>query len=89
VEPRRLSLLLLLLLLLPPFLHVQDKSHALKFVDFLASVTPLRSKAAKQLVSEDVQNGLMKYKFSYAVELVPVCKVGRMWRQYLRLGCRL
>lgn len=35
-----------------------DKSHAIKFMDFLASVTPLRSKAAKQLVSEDVQNGV-------------------------------
>jgi NMD protein affecting ribosome stability and mRNA decay/NACalpha-BTF3-like transcription factor len=54
--------------------HFSEKSHAFKFIDFLQSVTPLRYKIAKQLISEDVQNAFMKYKFTYAVDLVPLCK---------------
>ena len=37
-------------------------------------MTPLRSKVAKQLISEDSQSGSANYKFTHAVELVPLCK---------------
>jgi len=51
-----------------------ERSHALKFIDFLGSVVPTRSKAAKQLVSEDIHTANKNFKFTYAVEIVPLCR---------------
>ena len=51
-----------------------ERSHALKFIDFVTGVVPARSKAAKQLISEDVHEAIKNYKFAYAVEVVPLCK---------------
>ena len=51
-----------------------ERSHALKFIDFLAAVVPTRSRSAKQLISEDVQSAIRTYKFSYAVDIVPLCR---------------
>lgn len=51
-----------------------ERSHALKFIDFLSAVVPIRTKAAKQLISEDVQSAIKNYKFSYAAEIVPLCR---------------
>ena len=90
-----------------------ERSHAMKFLDFLQAVVsgashrekgwypracnggeysnavlkldlpfrrgrrsqvPVRFKHAKQLVSEDVQNAVMRYKHTMAVEIVPLCK---------------
>lgn len=51
-----------------------ERSHALKFIDFLNNVVPTRTKAAKQLISEDIQNADKNYKFTFSVEMVPLCK---------------
>lgn len=51
-----------------------DRSHALRFIDFLGSVVPIRTKAAKQLVSEDIHTSDRNYKFTYSVEIIPICK---------------
>ena len=51
-----------------------ERSHAVKFMDFLGTMVPTRWKSAKQLISEDIQNANKNYKFTYAVEVVPLCK---------------
>ncbi|PSK59263.1 60S ribosomal export protein NMD3 [Elsinoe australis] len=50
------------------------RNHAEKFVDFLTSVTPVRSKKSQELISQDVHTSVKSYKFSFSCELVPICK---------------
>jgi NMD protein affecting ribosome stability and mRNA decay len=51
-----------------------EKSHAMKFIDFVSAVIPTRTKSAKQLISEDIHLSLKNFKFTFAVEVVPLCK---------------
>jgi len=51
-----------------------SKAHALKFVDFLQSVVPTRHRADKQLVSHDIHTSTYNYKYTFSVEIAPVCK---------------
>jgi nonsense-mediated mRNA decay protein 3 len=50
------------------------RSHALKMVDFLNSVVAIRSRADKQLVSADHNSNTFNYKYTFSIELVPICK---------------
>ena len=54
--------------------YFPHRSKAQKFVDFLRSVVPTRSKSSKQLVSADLQNMTYNYKHTFAVEIMPICK---------------
>ncbi|TFY51571.1 hypothetical protein EVJ58_g10494 [Rhodofomes roseus] len=51
-----------------------SRSHAIKMVDFLTSVVPIRSKASEQLLSTDTHTSTANFKYTYSVEIVPVCK---------------
>jgi nonsense-mediated mRNA decay protein 3 len=51
-----------------------QRSHAIKMVEFLAGVVPVRSKGSEQLLSTDTHSGTANYKFTYSVEIVPICK---------------
>ncbi|CAL9729522.1 60S ribosomal export protein Nmd3p [Monosporozyma unispora] len=51
-----------------------QKNHAIKMVDFLNSYVPIKYKHSKELISKDIQNDVSTYKFSYSVEIVPICK---------------
>ncbi|EGO04114.1 hypothetical protein SERLA73DRAFT_102468 [Serpula lacrymans var. lacrymans S7.3] len=51
-----------------------QRNHAIKMVEFLAGVVPVRSKGSEQLLSTDTHSGTASYKFTYSVEIVPVCK---------------
>lgn len=51
-----------------------SRSHAIKFVDFLQAVVPVRSKSSEQLITQDVHSGDSTYKFTFSVEIVPICK---------------
>ena len=55
------------------FFYAQ-RNHAEKFVDFLSSVAPVRSKKSQELISMDIHTSTKSYKFSYSIELVPICK---------------
>lgn len=55
------------------FYYLQ-RNHAEKFVDFLTSVAPVRSKKSQELISMDIHTSTKSYKFSFSVELVPICK---------------
>ncbi|CAK4031432.1 60S ribosomal export NMD3 [Lecanosticta acicola] len=54
--------------------YFAQKNHAEKFVDFLHSVTPVRTKKSQELISMDVHTSSKSYKFSFSCELVPICK---------------
>ncbi|EPS96142.1 hypothetical protein FOMPIDRAFT_1038246 [Fomitopsis schrenkii] len=51
-----------------------SRSHALKMVEFLSGVVPTRSKASEQLLSSDTHTNTANFKYTYSVEIVPVCK---------------
>lgn len=43
-------------------------------VEFLQSVVPMRMKQSQELISSDVHAGTADFKWTYSVELVPICK---------------
>ncbi|KAL8699961.1 MAG: hypothetical protein Q9201_005710 [Fulgogasparrea decipioides] len=51
-----------------------QRNHAEKFVDFLTSVAPVRTKRSQELISMDIHTSSKSYKFTFSVELVPICK---------------
>ena len=51
-----------------------NKSHAARFVDFLQSVVPISVIQAKQLISQDDKSNTYNYKYTYSVEIIPICR---------------
>ncbi|KAI0760802.1 NMD3-domain-containing protein [Fomes fomentarius] len=51
-----------------------QRSHAQKMVEFLTGVVPIRSKASEQLLSADTHTNTANFKYTYSVEITPVCK---------------
>ncbi|KAF2073333.1 hypothetical protein CYY_005351 [Polysphondylium violaceum] len=51
-----------------------SRNHALKFVDFISAITPVKTKKSEQLISSDEQNNAANYKFTFSVEIVPLSK---------------
>ncbi|KAL5498979.1 NMD3 [Sanghuangporus vaninii] len=51
-----------------------QRSHAIRMTEFLNSVVPVRTKASEQLLSTDTHSNTSSYKFTYSVEIAPVCK---------------
>ena len=54
--------------------YYSQRNHAEKFVDFLTSVVPIRTKKSQELISMDIHTSTKSYKFSFSCELVPICK---------------
>ncbi|CDK27560.1 unnamed protein product [Kuraishia capsulata CBS 1993] len=54
--------------------YYAQRNHATKMIDFLNAVVPVKSKKSEELVSTDIHSGSSQYKFSYSVEIVPLCK---------------
>ncbi|XDG09894.1 hypothetical protein ABKA04_009509 [Annulohypoxylon sp. FPYF3050] len=50
------------------------RNQAEKFVDFLNSVVPVRVKKSQELISQDTHTSKKSYKFTFSVELIPICK---------------
>ncbi|KAK6459948.1 putative nonsense-mediated mRNA decay protein [Scheffersomyces coipomensis] len=55
------------------FFYAQ-KNHAAKMLDFLSAVAPIKNKRSEELVSTDIHSGSSQYKFSFSVEIVPICR---------------
>ncbi|KAJ3008189.1 hypothetical protein HKX48_008717 [Thoreauomyces humboldtii] len=51
-----------------------NRTHAAKMVDFLQAVVPMKMKQSEQLISQDTHSGTSTFKFTYSIELVPICK---------------
>lgn len=54
--------------------YFANKNQALKMVEFLHTMVPVHSRSSEELVSADRKNGIANFKFTYSVELVPICK---------------
>lgn len=54
--------------------YFNQRSHALRFSSFLSHVVPTRSKQADHLVSHDINSNLFRYKYTFSVEILPLCK---------------
>ena len=63
------------------------RSHAQRFLDFLQGVVPLRYRTDKQLVSHNEQNASYNYKYTFSVEIVPICKVCTVLTLSLQMSC--
>ena len=50
------------------------RSHGLKMVDFIGSCLPIRFRNDKQLISHDANDNTYNYRFTLAVEIVPICR---------------
>ncbi|KAL9962258.1 hypothetical protein ACROYT_G031342, partial [Oculina patagonica] len=50
------------------------RADAKKFVEFLQSVVPCRYKTSEKLISHDIHNNTYNYKYTFSVEIVPVCR---------------
>ncbi|KAL2550927.1 nonsense-mediated mRNA decay NMD3 family protein [Forsythia ovata] len=48
--------------------------HAGKFVDFVGEVAPIRKRNDKQLVSHDQKSNNYNYKYTFSVEICPICR---------------
>ncbi|CAH2353861.1 60S ribosomal export protein Nmd3p [[Candida] railenensis] len=55
------------------FFYAQ-KNHAAKMLDFLTAVAPVKTRKSEELVSQDTQSGNSQYKFSFSVEIAPICR---------------
>lgn len=53
------------------FMH---RSQAIRFVSFLNHVVPIRYKQSDHLISHDANSNIYRYKYTFSVEIVPVCK---------------
>lgn len=54
--------------------YFDHRSHALKFVDFVQGVVPVRFKTAEKLISHDEHSNIYNYKYTFSVEIAPICK---------------
>ena len=50
------------------------RNNAEAFVNFLTSAAPVRTKKSQELISMDIHTSSVSYKFTFACELVPICK---------------
>ncbi|KAL8126818.1 hypothetical protein AgCh_013931 [Apium graveolens] len=51
-----------------------NRSHAVKFVEFLGKVVPVKSRTDKQLISHDTKSNNYNYKHTFSVEICPICR---------------
>ena len=54
--------------------YFATESLARKLVEFLNSVIPIKYTQAKKLISHDINSNTYNYKYTFSVEVVPVCK---------------
>jgi nonsense-mediated mRNA decay protein 3 len=55
--------------------HFASRAGASKFVDFVQSTVPSRHRADKQLVSHNTHTSTYNYKYTFSLEIAPVCRV--------------
>jgi nonsense-mediated mRNA decay protein 3 len=46
----------------------------LEFGEFIDKVAPVRSRHDKQLVSQDTKSNNYNYKYTFSVEICPICR---------------
>ncbi|KAL7585899.1 hypothetical protein Lser_V15G45746 [Lactuca serriola] len=51
-----------------------NRSHAVKFEEFVRKVVPIRRRDDKQLVSHDTKSNNYNYKYTFSIEICPICR---------------
>jgi len=51
-----------------------NESNAKKLTEFLQGVIPMRYQHSKKLISHDINSNTYNYKYTFSVEVVPICK---------------
>ena len=59
--------------------YFDHRSHAEKLTSFFSTTVPMRQKVSRQLISADVHTGKGKNKYTYSVEILPVCRDDLVW----------
>jgi nonsense-mediated mRNA decay protein 3 len=54
--------------------YYKEKNQALRFIDFLENVVPIKTKYSRKLVSADKQANTAEFKHNYLVEIARICK---------------
>ncbi|CAO1623038.1 unnamed protein product [Parajaminaea phylloscopi] len=54
--------------------YYTQRSHAVKMCEFLASVVPVRTTSSASVISMDIHTSTSNNKFTYSVEIAPICK---------------
>ena len=54
--------------------YFKNRSHANAFSDFISSILPVKVKDSKRLISHDQWSNIYNYKYTYMLEVAPVCK---------------
>lgn len=51
-----------------------ERKNAIKMVEFLSGIVPVKMKSSAEFISEDVHTSQKRFKFTFFVEIVPICK---------------
>eukprot|EP00045_Choanoeca_perplexa_P017164 m.244212 g.244212 ORF g.244212 m.244212 type:complete len:527 (-) comp17464_c0_seq1:4214-5794(-) len=51
-----------------------SRGDAKRMVEFFMAVAPVRYKTSERLVGADLQNNVYNYKYTFSVEIAPICK---------------
>lgn len=54
--------------------YFMEKQQGLRFIDFLHSHIPIKTKYSRKLVSADHKSNMANFKNNFIVEIVPICK---------------
>lgn len=54
--------------------YFQLRNAALKMIEFLSSVAPIKTKKSEELIGSDIHLGVSTYKFTHSVEIAPICR---------------
>jgi len=54
--------------------YYSHRSQAMKMIDFFQSVAPIRYDQSKELVTQDSVNMTYDYKYTFSLEICPICK---------------
>ena len=64
--------------------YFATESNAKKLVEFFQSMIPIKYVHSKKLISHDVNSNTYNYKYTFSVDVVPVCKVRFRERKYAK-----
>ncbi|KAK6089456.1 hypothetical protein P3W45_001593 [Vairimorpha bombi] len=53
--------------------YFTDRTCAYKLVNFIEGVLPVKIVLSERLISKDIQNSKSNYKFSFSIEIAPLC----------------
>lgn len=54
--------------------YFNNRSHAIKLIEFLQNIVSIRYKTSEKLISQDDNNNTANMKHSFSVELIPICR---------------